>query len=66
VAGSRLAFEEREEIAWRRDRGQGVREIARAIGRCPSTVSRNSSLRDRHHRSGAQSLWNAVTSTRRV
>jgi IS30 family transposase len=40
VAGMRLTYEEREEIAWRRDRGQGVRQIARALGRAPSTVSR--------------------------
>jgi transposase, IS30 family len=40
VPGSRLTFEEREEIAWRRDRKEGVRVIARAIGRAPSTVSR--------------------------
>jgi len=40
VAGRRLTFEEREEIAWRRDRKEGVRQIARAIGRSPSTVSR--------------------------
>jgi IS30 family transposase len=36
----RLSFEEREEIAWRRDRKEGVRQIARAIGRDASTVSR--------------------------
>jgi IS30 family transposase len=40
VPGRRLSFEEREEIAWRRDRKEGVRAIARAIGRSPSTVSR--------------------------
>jgi len=40
VSWTRLSFEEREEIAWRRDRKEGVREIARAIGRAPSTVSR--------------------------
>jgi transposase, IS30 family len=40
VAGRRLTFGEREEIAWRRDRKEGVREIARAVGRSPSTVSR--------------------------
>ena len=40
MAGRRLTFEEREEIAWRRDRKEGVRQIARAIGRSPSTVSR--------------------------
>ena len=39
MAGRRLSFEEREEIAWRRDREEGVRAIARAIGRAPSTVS---------------------------
>jgi transposase, IS30 family len=39
VAG-RLTFGEREEISRRRDRGEGVREIARALGRAPSTVSR--------------------------
>jgi IS30 family transposase len=40
VPGKRLSYEEREEIAWRLDRGQAVREIARAVGRAPSTVSR--------------------------
>jgi IS30 family transposase len=40
VPGSRLSFEEREEIAWRRDRKEGIRQIARAIGRAPSMVSR--------------------------
>jgi transposase, IS30 family len=39
VAG-RLTFGEREEIARRHDRKEGVREIARALGRAPSTVSR--------------------------
>jgi IS30 family transposase len=40
VPGRRLGFEERLEIEWLRGRGCGVREIARAIGRDPSTVSR--------------------------
>jgi transposase, IS30 family len=40
VPGRRLGFEEREQIAWMRDRGCGVREIARATGRDPSTISR--------------------------
>jgi hypothetical protein len=40
VPGRRLTFQEREEIAWRHDRKEGVREIAEAIGRDPSTVSR--------------------------
>jgi IS30 family transposase len=40
VAGRRLTYEEREEIAWRRDRGEGIRKIARVLGRAPSTISR--------------------------
>jgi transposase, IS30 family len=40
VPGRRLGFEERELIAWMRDQGRGVREIARATGRAPSTISR--------------------------
>jgi transposase, IS30 family len=39
VAG-RLTFGEREEISRRVDRREGVREIARALGRAPSTISR--------------------------
>jgi transposase, IS30 family len=54
VPGSRLTYAEREEIAWRRDRRQGPREIARAIGRHPGTVSRelqrNSSPSPRRYR----------------
>ena len=38
--GRYLSFEEREEIAILRARGRGVREIARAVGRDPGTVSR--------------------------
>jgi IS30 family transposase len=38
--GRYLTFEEREEIAILRAKGAGVREIARAIGRDPGTVSR--------------------------
>jgi IS30 family transposase len=40
VSGRYLRFEEREEIALLRAQGVGVREIARRIGRAPSTVSR--------------------------
>jgi transposase, IS30 family len=36
----RLCFKEREEIACRRAAGEGVRAIARELGRSPSTVSR--------------------------
>lgn len=38
--GRYLSFEEREEIALLRVQGRGVREIARAIGRDPGTISR--------------------------
>ncbi|MEV0703292.1 helix-turn-helix domain-containing protein [Saccharopolyspora sp. NPDC050389] len=37
---SRLSFAEREEISCRRAAGDGIRAIARALGRSPSTVSR--------------------------
>jgi IS30 family transposase len=39
-SGRYLSFAEREEIAVLRARGCGVREIARALGRSPSTISR--------------------------
>ncbi len=40
VSGRYLSFEEREEIALLRVRGAGVREIARRLGRAPSTISK--------------------------
>jgi len=40
LSGRYLSFREREEIALLRAQGAGVRQIARAIGRDPSTVSR--------------------------
>jgi IS30 family transposase len=40
VSGRYLSFAEREEIALMRARESGVREIARALGRSPSTISR--------------------------
>ena len=40
VSGRFLSFAEREEIALFRVQGVGVREIARRLGRCPSTISR--------------------------
>jgi len=40
LAGRYLSFGEREEIALLRAQGAGVREIARRIGRAPSTISR--------------------------
>ena len=39
-SGRYLSFDEREEIALLRAQGHGVREIARRIGRAPSTISR--------------------------
>ena len=40
ASGRYLSFAEREEIALLRARGAGVREIARRLGRSPSTISR--------------------------
>jgi IS30 family transposase len=40
LSGRYLCFEEREEIALLRVQGLGVRAIARRVGRCPSTISR--------------------------
>ena len=40
LSGRYLCFEEREEIALLRAQGAGVREIARRLGRSPSTISR--------------------------
>jgi hypothetical protein len=40
LSGRYLSFAEREEIAILRARGCGVREIARVLGRSPSTISR--------------------------
>jgi transposase, IS30 family len=40
ASGRYLAFTEREEIVVLRARGCGVREIARVLGRSPSTISR--------------------------
>jgi IS30 family transposase len=40
VSGRFLSFTEREEIALLRAKGGGVREIARQLGRSPSTISR--------------------------
>ncbi len=40
LSGRYLSFHEREEIALLKAQGLGVRPIARAIGRDPSTISR--------------------------
>jgi transposase len=41
LSGRYLSFAEREEIALLRAQGAGVREIARRVGRSPSTISRD-------------------------
>src|SRR5450755_1082694 len=48
----RLTFAEREEIACRRAAGHGVRVIARALGRPPSTISRELSRGTVRRKSG--------------
>jgi transposase, IS30 family len=40
LSGRRLCFAEREEIALLRAEGHGAREVARRLGRAPSTISR--------------------------
>jgi transposase-like protein len=40
ISGRYLSFQEREEIAMLRTQGVGIREIARQLGRSPSTISR--------------------------
>jgi IS30 family transposase len=40
LSGRYLSFEEREEIALLRAQGAGIRQIARQLGRAPSTISR--------------------------
>jgi IS30 family transposase len=40
LSGRHLTFAEREEIALLRAQKEGVREIARRLGRLPSTISR--------------------------
>lgn len=40
LSGRYLSFDEREDIALRRARGDGMRAIARAMARTPSTISR--------------------------
>ena len=40
VSGRYLSFSEREDIALLKAQGHGVREIARRVGRSPSTISR--------------------------
>lgn len=56
--GRYLSFEEREEIALLRVQGAGVRQIARALGRDPGTISRE--LRRNAATRGGQLVYRAV------
>ncbi|GAB2984528.1 hypothetical protein GCM10017788_40680 [Amycolatopsis acidiphila] len=49
---ARLSFADREEIACRRAASEGVRAIARAIGRSPSTISRELARGTRRPKTG--------------
>jgi transposase, IS30 family len=49
---TRLSFTEREEIACRRAAGESMRAIARALGRAPSTVSRELARGTRRPKTG--------------
>lgn len=59
VSGRYVSFAEREEIAILRAQDHGVREIARRIGRAPSTVSRE--LRRNAATRGGASDYRATT-----
>jgi IS30 family transposase len=70
VTGRYLSFTEREDIAIWRAQGAGVRDIARRLGRSPSTVSRelrrNSSTRTyRLHYKASIAQWHAERRARR-
>jgi IS30 family transposase len=70
LSGRYLSFADREEIALGRAQGQGVREIARRLGRAPSTISREL-RRNAATRSGGleyratTAQWHADRSARR-
>ena len=70
LSGRYLSFADREEIALGRAQGHGVREIARRLGRAPSTISREL-RRNAATRSGGldyratTAQWHAERSARR-
>jgi hypothetical protein len=70
MSGRYLSFVEREEVALLRARGCGVREIARKVGRCRSTISRelrrNAAIRigNLEYR-GTNAQWHADRRARR-
>ncbi|WP_372449037.1 helix-turn-helix domain-containing protein, partial [Qaidamihabitans albus] len=49
---ARLSYADREEVACRRAAGEGVRAMARAIGRSPSTISRELTRGTRRPKTG--------------
>jgi IS30 family transposase len=67
LAGRYLSFAEREELAVLHAQELGVREMARRLGRCPSTISRelrrNVTTEGRYRASSAQ--WRADWRSRR-
>jgi IS30 family transposase len=70
VSGRYLSFSEREDIALLRAQGGGVREIARRVGRSPSTISRelrrNASTRTYHlDYKASVAQWHAERRARR-
>lgn len=70
VSGRYLSFSEREDIAIWHAQQLGVREIARRVGRCPSTVSRelrrNASTRTYHlDYKASTAQWHAERRARR-
>jgi IS30 family transposase len=70
VSGRYLSFSEREDIALFRAQGAGVRDIARRLGRSPSTISRelrrNASTRTfRLEYKASTSQWHAERRARR-
>ena len=59
LAGRYLSFEERKEIAVLKAQGAGVRQIARRLGRDPSTISREL-RRNAATRGGRLDYWASV------
>jgi transposase, IS30 family len=59
-SGWRLSYEERAQIAARLELGQGVREIARALRRSPSTISRELA------RNGGRARYGSVRAEQRA
>ena len=69
LSGRSLSFTEREELALLRAQGHGVREVARRLGRAPSTISREL-RRNATHGGGLEyrattAQWHADRSARR-